>query len=209
MWARHPHWSPNGQEIAFNGASNADQSRIYLVPPDGGVLKQVSNGENGKAGDWDPSWSPEGASLAFGCDYTATGGSVHVYVAELKTGRVSVLPGSEGVWSPRWSPKGRLIAGLSAPASKVMLYDFQTRKQSELSGLRAAYPSWSRDGESVFYLGDTAWWEFRVRDRKTQRIASLKNKRVFMWFAPAPNNSFITTHNLITTEIYALDWDAP
>jgi serine/threonine protein kinase/Tol biopolymer transport system component len=213
VWARHPHWSPDGQQIAFNGGGKGEESRIYLVPFEGGPLKPVSNGENGKGGDWDPSWSPDGASLAFGCDYTvsASPGRV-VRVVDLKTGGVSILPGSEGMWSPRWSPSGTLMAGLASQSGKALVYDFQTRRQAEVSSLRASYPSWSPDGESLFYVtghADGAWWKWRWRDRKTERIAPLRNKRVFLWFAPAPNNTFITTHNLITTEIYALDWDAP
>ena len=213
-WGRHPHWSPDGKQIAFNGARGNNEARIYVVPFDGGALKQVSNGESGKAGDRDPSWSPDGASLAFGCDSTvARGTSIHVvHVVDLKTGRVSPLPGSEGMWSPRWSPKGRFMAGLSeAYLSKIVLYDFQTRKQSELSSA-GAYPSWSPDGESLFYATwheEGAWWRVRMRDRKTERVMPLQNTRVFLWFAQAPNNSLITTRTVSASEIHALDWEGP
>jgi hypothetical protein len=36
------------------------------------------------------------------------------HVVDLKTGRVSALPGSEGMWFLRWSPDGRFIAGFYA-----------------------------------------------------------------------------------------------
>jgi len=49
----------------------------------------------------------------------------------------------------------------------------------------------------------------RMRDRKTERVAALKNMQVGKWFAPAPNNSLITTRSVGTDEIYALDWEAP
>ena len=50
-----------------------------MVPFDGGTLKQVTNGESGKAGDGDPSWSPDGASLAFGTALPpASGAAIHV-----------------------------------------------------------------------------------------------------------------------------------
>ena len=48
-----------------------------------------------------------------------------------------------------------------------------------------------------------------MRDRKTERVAALKNMRVTLWFAPAPNNSLITARSVGTDEIYALDWEAP
>ena len=150
----------------------------------------------------------------------ARAGAGHViHLVDLKANRVSVLPGSMGMWSPTWSPNGRFMAGLSELDSKgFALYDFQTRKQSEqseTSGPGAGYPSWSPDGESLFFAtfqGDRAWWRWRWRDRKTERIVSLdklKNQRVWLWFAAAPNNSLITAHNLATEEIYALDWEAP
>jgi hypothetical protein len=116
------------------------------------------------------------------------------------------------MWSPRWSPNGRFIAGLSATGWKIVLYDVQTHKQSELSSVNSGYPGWSQDGESLFYRtdgDDESWWRVRLRDRKTERIARLKDMRVDGWFAPAPNNSLITARHVGTNEIYALDWDLP
>ena len=162
-------------------------------------------------GDWDPSWSPEGASLAFGVSYSGRTGPAAIHVLDLKTSRVATLAGSEGMWSPRWSPNGRFIAGIKEPGSKVVLYDIQTHEQSELSSVPSGYPGWSPDGEYLFYLAnsdDSAWWRVRLRDRKTVRVAALKNMRVSQWFAPALNNSLITARQS-GGEIYALDWKAP
>lgn len=181
-----------------------------MVSRDGGALKQVTNGEAGKEGDGDPSWSPDGASLVFGWTGFGTApapDSASIQMVDLKTGRVSALPGSEGMWSPRWSPNGRFIAGLSASDWKIMLYDFQTRKQSELSSVQSGGPFWSWDGESVFYLtiGDHVLWRVRVRDRRTERIALPRAGGI----AAAPDNSLIIARNVGTDEIYALDWEAP
>jgi Tol biopolymer transport system component len=93
-----------------------------------------------------------------------------------------------------------------------VLYDLQTHRQSELSRVESGYPSWSPDGQSLFYetLGDdAAWWRVRLRDRKTERVAALKGMHVVMWFAPAPDNSLITARSVGASEIYALDWEAP
>jgi serine/threonine protein kinase/Tol biopolymer transport system component len=208
--ANLPHWSPDGKQIAFMGSRKGNPDRIYVVSFDGGAIKQVTNGESGKEGDWDPSWSPEGASLAFGATWSARA-SASIHVVDLKTSRVSTLPGSEGMWSPRWSPNGRFIAGLS-PVEKIVLYDFQTHKQSELSSVKSLYPGWSVDGESLFYEtegDDASWWRVRMGDRKTERVTRLKNMQVTDWFAPAPNNSLITARSVGTNEIYALDWELP
>ena len=235
--ARLPHWSPDGTRVAFIGAQAGSPARIYVVSLDGGGLKQVTNGESGQAGDVDPSWSPDGASLAFGAQAdriawrrerpimpdgaslvfgahpnSPSGALIVIHLVNLKTGRVSALPGSEGMWSPRWSPDGHYIAGLSSPGSKIVLYDSMTRRQSELSSVPSGFPGWSWDGESLFYEtgGDEgSWWRLRMRDRKTERVALRKNLRVDTWFAPAPDNSLITARSVGTSEIYALDWEAP
>jgi Tol biopolymer transport system component len=209
--ANLPHWSPDGKQIAFFGSRGGNPARIYVVSFDGGALKQVTNGEGGKEGDWDPSWSPDGASLAFGATSAAVSAD-SIHLVDLKTGRISALPGSEGVWSPRWSPDGRFIAGLSASSWKVVLYDMQTQRQSELSSVSSGYPGWSQDGEYLYYetnLDDASWWRVRLRDRKPERIAHMKTMGVSDWFAQAPNNSLITARQVGTDEIYALDWEAP
>jgi Tol biopolymer transport system component len=190
------------------------------VPFDGGAPRQVSNGESGKYGDLDPSWPPDGASLAFGANDRDPAAGESIQVVDLKTSHVSALPGSEGMWSPRWSPDGRFIAGLSGSEfNKLMLYDLRTRKQTQLFDLPSACPSWSWDGEFLFFASgfesgfesDLWVWRVRMRDRKVERVTNLTNIRVagWGWFAAAPNNSFITARDAGTEEIYALDWEAP
>ncbi len=109
-----PHWSPDGKQIAFFAETTGKPARIFVVPFDGGTLQQVTNGESGKYGDWDPCWSPDGAALAFGPTDDATASEASIHMLDLKTRRVTTLPGSEGMWSPRWSSDERFIAGLSA-----------------------------------------------------------------------------------------------
>jgi len=216
LGASMPHWSPDGKQIAFHAGTPGKPGRIYVAAFDGGPLRQVTNGESGKYGDWDASWSPDGASLAFGATSGDSAAEESIHVVDLKTNHVSALPGSEGMWSPRWSPDGRFIAGLSGPGfNKIMLYDLRTRKQTQLFGLPSGYPSWSWDGEFLFFLSgfesDLWVWRVRMRDRKVERITNLSKIRVagYGWFAAAANNSFITARDAGTDEIYALDWDAP
>ena len=94
-----------------------------------------------------------------------------------------------------------------------MLYDLQTQKQTELSSLRSDFPSWSGNGEFLFFMtpgDDASWWRVRMRDRKVERVLRLKDMKVSDgWFAPTPNNTLITSQETGTAEIYALDWEAP
>ena len=208
-----PHWSPDGKQIAFTGGTPGKPPRIYVVSSDGGPVRQVTNGESGKYGDLDPSWSPDGAALAFSGPDRDAGGEESIHVVDPKTNHVSTLPGAERMWSPRWSPDGRFIAGLSRyPVNKLMLYDLRTRRQTLLSDLPSGCPTWSRDGESLFFGDESAGiWRIWMRDRKVERVADLSGIRVagWGWFATAQNNSLITARDAGTDEIYALDWEAP
>jgi serine/threonine protein kinase/Tol biopolymer transport system component len=90
-----PRWSPDGRQIAFHGSPNGKSTRVYIVPFEGGAPRQVTNGESGKFGDLYPSWSPDGASLAFGAPLWGAPQKECIRVVDLKTNRISILPGSE------------------------------------------------------------------------------------------------------------------
>ena len=201
-----PHWSPDGKQIAFMAAISEKPGRIYIVPADGGTPRQISNGEAGKRGDWDPSWSPDGASLAFGATVGDNPDHVSIRVVDLKTRRVSTLPGSQGMWSPRWSPDGRFIAGENA-----VLYDLQTHKQTPIFNQGCGYPLWSRTGQFLFCHADSGWWRIRVHDRKAELVVAPKAfiPASYGWFVVAPDDSLITSHSTGTGDIFALDWELP
>jgi WD40 repeat protein len=93
--------------------------------------------------------------------------------------QVVTLPGSHGIFSPRWSPNGRYIVGLTSDQAKVVLFDFQTQKWSELAKGGVGWPSWSKDGESVYLLatGDRAVLKIRASTGQVERVADLKSFR--------------------------------
>ena len=181
-------------------------SRIYIVPAAGGTPRQMSNGEAGKGNDGDPAWSPDGASLAFGATVRENPDDVSIQVVDLKTRRVSTLPGSQGMRSPRWSPDGRFIAGENA-----VLYDLQAHKQTPLFNPGCGYPLWSRTDQFLFCHGDSGWWRIRVRDRKAELVAAPKDfiPANWGWFVVAPDDSLITSRSTGAGDIYALDWELP
>jgi serine/threonine protein kinase/Tol biopolymer transport system component len=209
MRASFPHWSPDGKQIAFMASPSGKPPRIYIASFEGSAPRQVSNGEGGKSGDWSPSWSPDGASLAFGGSTLDQASERSIHVLDLKTHKVSILPGSEGMWSPRWSPNGRFIAGLT---EKLVVYDLQTKRQTELPGEAPGYPSWSPDSEYLFFEhSNSSWWRVRIRDRKLELIKSLQNISPAGrgWFVCTPNGNLITARNIGTGDIYALDLELP
>jgi eukaryotic-like serine/threonine-protein kinase len=179
----------------------------------------VTNGESGDAGDFDPVWSPDGSLLAFGANpfLQRAPNKVIIHVLDVKTHRISTLPGSEGLWSPRWSPDGNYLAALSTGNQKLMFYDLQTHGQTKLATGDLGYPSWSHDSEFVYFdtIGsDPAFFRVRIRDRKVDRIVSLNDIRRTLgtfgpWTGLGPDDSLLMQRVAGSNEIYALDWDAP
>ena len=62
---------------------------------------------------------------------------------DMKSGKATVVPGSNGLLSSRWSPDDHHLIGMSRDFSKLLLYDFRSQTWTTLvideSGM--GYPS--------------------------------------------------------------------
>jgi serine/threonine protein kinase len=211
-----PHFSPDGRRIAFSRFLRGAESSIYVVPFDGGSADAVTPG-NRPGGDWDPAWTADGNSIIFGDTYETADlptDKRRLHIVDLRTRQVSDLAGSEGMWSPHCSRDGRFLVGLSAPGWKPILYDFATRRKTQLCQLHATYPNLSVDDQYVYFAtsgSDAGWWRVRIRDRHLERIRSPNTFPVGngRWFTVAPNGSLVTFRDMSTNQIYALDLETP
>jgi Tol biopolymer transport system component len=209
-----PRWSPDGKHIAFTARVPGNNWKTYLVSAEGGTPQQLMLGERRAL---DPGWSPDGNSLVFGA-FVPTEPSA-IYLLEVQTRQVSMLPGSEGLFSPRWSPDGRYIAAIPVGSqNKLLLFDLTTRKWTELAQQPASWPRWSRDGKYIYFASfrgnDQALFRVRIGDRKIERLASLKDFRLAIgswgpWPGWAPDDSPLVLRDLGAQDIYALEWQAP
>ncbi len=207
-----PHWSPDAKRIAFMGQYPEKPWRIYMLSAEGGAPEQLTNGEDSTG--FDPTWSPDGNSLAFGGFPT---GHVVIHVLNLTTHQLSMLPRSDGLFSSRWSPDGRYIAAISADSQRLLVFDFRSQTWTELAESNIGYQTWSRDSEYLYFdtlRADPAFFRVRVRDRKVERLVSLRNvPRGIGSFGPwtglAPDSSPLIQRDASLDEIYALDWEAP
>ena len=218
MRALLPRWSPDGKQIAFNATLPGVAWNVYLVPSDGGTPQRVFPSEQSQV---DASWSPDGNALVFG---TLAVSNMPLYTIDLRSKRVSTLPGSTGLFSPRWSPDGKYMAAITtARPFKLMLFDFATQKWTELFGFDIGYLGWSHDGKYIYFqhwhnIGQDVREHIarlRLSDHKLENIVEVqKVGRVTAgtfadWFDLAPDDSPLLARDISTQEIYALEIDWP
>ena len=211
LYAMLPRWSPDGKQLVFFNYQTGKPTRIYLVSADGGTPQAMMPG--GPQSQADPTWSPDGNSVAFGGVFSALDG---IHILDLKTRQISTLPGSDKLFSPRWSPDGRYMVGMPTDSLGLRLFDFKTEKWAVLSNTAAGYPGWSQDGKYVYFLQqepDVGVFRVGIRDRKVEQVVSVKGFQLTgywgMWLGLAPDDSPLLLKDTGSQEIVALEWDAP
>ncbi len=211
MYTSLPRWSPDGKQIAFDGAQYGKPWKIFLISAQGGAPQELLS-EN--RGEFDPSWSPDGKQIAFGRQDVPEAQVINVL--DLQTHQFSPLPGSQGTFSPRWSPDGRFLAALSADSQKLLLFDFKTQKWTNwLSQPHAVgFPTWSQDSKYLYFdslfSNDQSYRRLKLGETKPEQVVSLKDIRRFTnwigsWSGLAPDGTPLFVRDTSTQEIYALD----
>ena len=211
---RFPRWSPDGKQIAFFGGRPGKPSKVYLIAAEGGEPQQLLSEE---LNEGDPSWSPDGAWVAFGRLPWKTGTTEpsEIYIMDLKSHRLTTVPGSNGLFSPRWSPNGKYLLATKADSSAFLLFDFASQKWAILAQGLIGYPYWSRDSNYV-YFGDfnvphrSRVARVRIKDGRVEGIADLSTLRQISisWIGCGPDDLPIAVREVGTEEIYALDLKA-
>jgi eukaryotic-like serine/threonine-protein kinase len=214
-----PRWSPDGAQIAYIDTQAGLPWRIFLISTQGGTPQEVVSEIHAQV---DATWSPDGKQLAFGrTGFVGYTERLAIYVVDLNSRQVALIPGSENLYSPRWSPDGRHLAAMSSDSKKLLLFDFKTQKWSDWineTGV-VGFPNWSSDGNYVYY--DNAFVEHptfrrvRVGQTRSELLFDLKGLRRYFsvpagnWSGLAPDGSGLFVRDLSTDEIYALDLELP
>jgi DNA-binding winged helix-turn-helix (wHTH) protein/WD40 repeat protein len=211
-----PRWSRDGTQIAFNATLPPPATwNVYIISSAGGSAERLLPSEKSQM---DADWSPDGKSVIFGTAIERNGA---IYILDLKSRRISTLPGSTGLFSPHWSPDGRFISGKTVVDGKLMLFDTSTRKWTKPCDCIVGYPMWSRDGKYLYFeyypAPDKPYRivRLRVRDRKIEDVAEpRKLGRVAAgsfgeWFGLAPDESPLLARDISTQEIYSLEMQWP
>jgi serine/threonine protein kinase/Tol biopolymer transport system component len=218
MYTALAHWSPDGQQIAFSAATPGKPWKVFLISKDGGSPQPITSEQ---IQETDPAWSSDGSTLAFG---HVGLDSEHTFIEffDLKTHRISQLPGSQGIFAPRWSPDGRYIVAVDASTfDKLMLYDVRNQKWRQLDGKLTAlgYLAWSPDSAYVYfdtYFSINGYFRVRISDSKLEKVTDLKRIKEYpdkfgggSWTGLGPGETPLFVRDISTQEIYALDWQVP
>jgi serine/threonine protein kinase/Tol biopolymer transport system component len=212
------HWSPDGKQIAYAGATRGKPWKIFLIPADGGSPQPVTSDE---AIETDPTWSSDGNTLAFGHRDPADPEKTYIEMFDLKTRQVSQLAGSHKIFAPRWSPDGRYIVAIATGNNKLLLYDLKNKTWRQLEpNLTFGYLAWSHDSAYVYFdtflSKDSGYFRMRISDSKIEKVADLTNARLYRsqfglgsWTGLGPGDIPLFPRNISTQEIYALDLQLP
>jgi len=184
--------------------------KIYLLSPSGGSPEVLTQSNTNEA---DATWTPDGKSIVFGKIDNISNAAI--YRLDLKTRRVSSIPGTDGLFSPRVSPDGRYISALTFGQTKLMLFDTNANRWSSLvEGEQIGYNEWSHDGEYVYMRenrgGAGELVRVRIKDRVLEHLLSLKDfpqlsDGFASWIGLTPDDAPLLMRDRSVQEIYALD----
>jgi Tol biopolymer transport system component len=170
-----PRISPDGRQVAFTGDYSGRELRTWIVPFDGGEPRPATTPAEGTA-EVAPTWSQDGARLLVRLDL-AVGRNV-LAIIDVASGKIERIPGSEQKFNQRWSPDGRWITATPNNMEGLDVFNVASREWRSLSKMRADYPNWSRNSESVLFCssldsGEEAIYRVYLASGEAERVTTL------------------------------------
>jgi TolB protein len=145
-----PSWSPNGRLIAFDRADREDPELdrslydIFVVRPNGSGLRRLTHGEPYST---DPTWSPDGRSIAF--TRGRNEGRQYLYTMRADGTHLRRLSDVATI-NPAWSPDGRYI--VTDFLYLVRVRDGKTTRIDNVPEDEGGEPTWSADSRRVVFI---------------------------------------------------------
>jgi hypothetical protein len=194
-----------------------------VISADGGEPEMLAGWPNGllegaETDLWDPCWVEDGRAVVFSALMVWQPG---VFRADLATRQVSRLPGADDLQFPKCGPQGQILAMVRPKTRAGPLATFRVLRPGltswddvgPLSG--STYVNWSHDGASLIGLnGDAGRIERRsLLSGRVEVLADVQSLRLeggtVPWMGLGPGDVPLVTEDLSTSDLYALDWEAP
>lgn len=132
--------------------NDGEQADLWLLDSKGKAVRNLTNHE---ADDLDPSWSPDGKSLAFVSNRT---GRPQIYVVQADgTGLERITFAGPYNTGPDWGADGKIVySGLRGGAVDILTVDAakQMQRLTPGRGRRSLEPTWASCGRRVLYVSD-------------------------------------------------------
>ena len=148
-----PAWSPDGQQIAFDGGQDGNRE-VYVIDADGQNQRRLTYHP---ASDSSPSWSPDGSQIAFDSNRDVKKGKREVYVMDADGSNVKQVTDFGIASNPKWSPDGKWILFTGTRNNREQIYAIRS-DGTKLWQVAKSRPhgmmflgGWSPDGKQVLY----------------------------------------------------------
>jgi len=160
--ARFPRWCRGGRDLVFQSdPSGEGKAHIWSVAAAGGPARQITNG----SGEFEPDCRE--SQLVYSA---RAGKGTEIVIHNLTTGEERTMTaGQAPARKPRWSSDGSRISFLSNKEGAWEIYSISLAEGSAVrlttDGGQKSAPSWSPEGDSLFYsviAGEPELWCFPV-----------------------------------------------
>jgi Tol biopolymer transport system component len=144
-----PAWSSSRRRIAYAGGGILGREGIWVMNADGSARRRLTS----RAGDGDPTWSPDGRRIVYRRD---NGTNFDLWIVPAAGGKPAPLlqtPRANEV-TPDWSPDGRRIAFETTRSGEIQIWvlNVRTRQTRQLTRGTASFsPDWAPNGRQVAY----------------------------------------------------------